>query len=227
MSRHASIWIHETLAVAGKEWRCELRTRYALNTVGLFAFSTLVMVSMALGPIGTSSDGLNTLAVILWLILLFASSAGLPRSFVQEEELGTAAALRLSARPSALFCGKLLYNLALLGLLELIVVPLYLAMLQMPVSSAPRLLGALAVGGYGLAVASTLIAAMVAQARSRGALFSVLAFPVLLPLLLFAIQLTRSAVLGEPSSSALMQTLLYDGTLTVAALMLFPVVWNP
>lgn len=227
MSRHASIWVRETLAIAGKEWRTELRTRYALNTIGLFAFSTLVVVSLALGPIGTSGDGPNVLAVVLWLILLFASSAGLPRSFVQEEEIGTAAALRLTAQPSCLFCGKLLYNLALLGLLELIVVPLYLAMLQVPVSSVPKLLGALAVGGYGLAVGSTLIAAMVAQARARGALFSVLAFPVLLPLLLFAIQLTRSAVLGEPGNAALMQTLLYDGTLTVAALMLFPVVWNP
>ena len=51
------------------------------------------------------------LPVLLWIILLFSVAAGLPRTFVQEEETQTAMALRLSATPSALFCGKLLYNL--------------------------------------------------------------------------------------------------------------------
>jgi hypothetical protein len=54
------------------------------------------------------------LPVLLWLILLFAAAAGLPRGFVHEEETHTATALRLAARPSAVFAGKLLYNLTLL-----------------------------------------------------------------------------------------------------------------
>jgi ABC-type transport system involved in cytochrome c biogenesis permease component len=55
----------------------------------------------------------------------------------------------------------------------------------------------------------------------------VLAFPILLPLLIFAVQLTRLAVAGEPPGDALAVLLLYDGSVTVACYMLFPVIWNP
>jgi heme exporter protein B len=223
-----SNWLAEALAVFVKDWRCELRTRYALNTIVLFALSTLVIVSLALGPLGTRpGERAAVLPVVLWLILLFAAAAGLPRGFAHEEETHTATALRLTATPSALFCGKLLYSLTLLAALEVLVVPLFLAMVQLDVDHPGRLAAALLAGGYGLAAGSTLVAAIVAQARGKAALFAVLAFPVLVPLLLLAVALTRAAVGGDPAEGALRQLLLYDGSVTVAGLMLVPAVWNP
>ncbi len=227
MSHRISSWTAEAVAIFAKEWRLELRTRYALNTVGLFAITTLVVVSISLGPVGASEEARQFLPVLLWLILLFAASAGLPRTFVHEEEIGTAIALRLSARPSSLFCGKALYNLTLIFALELLITPLFVAMLQMPVVSPVELLLTLLLGGYGLAIGSTVIAAMVAQARAQATLFAVVAFPILLPLLWFAVRATVGAVLDEPAGPILTLILLFDGTLTVAGLMLFPAIWNP
>lgn len=228
MSRPGSSWVAEAAAVFLKEWRCELRTRYALNTIALFAVTTLVVVSISLGPVGTAPGERRTvLPVLLWLILLFAAAAGLPRSFVHEEETHTATALRLAATPSALFCGKLAYSLTLLAAIELLVTPLFLAMVQLPVTSPGTLAATLAVGGYGMAAGSTLVAAIVGQARGKGTLFAVLSFPILLPLLLLVIEVTRSAVGGDPSEGVLRQLLLYDGSVTVASLLLFPAVWNP
>jgi heme exporter protein B len=221
-------WLAQAVAVFVKDWRCEYRTRYALNTLGLFAFTTLVVVSTVLGPLGNLVEvAVAVLPVILWLIVLFAVTAGLPRIFVAEEETHTATALRLAATPSALFAGKLLYGLTVVFLLEALVAPLFLVLLQLQVLRPWLLVAALAAGGYALAVGSTLVAAMVAQARSRGALFAVLLMPVLVPGLFFAVQLTRVAVAGEPPGEELQALLLYDATLTVAGLMLFPVVWNP
>ena len=228
MWQDTSTWAAEALAVFAKEWRCEFRTRYALNTLGLFAFTTLVVVSVSLGPLGVSvSQGTAVLPVLLWMILLFSAAAGLPRAFVQEEETQTATALRLAATPSALFCGKLLYGMTLTLALEALVTPVFVAMTSLDVKSPGLLVAVLAAGGYGLAAGSTLVAAIIAQARSKGTLFSVLAFPVLLPLLLIAVELTRHAVAGDPADVALLQLLLYDGSVTVAGFMLFPVVWNP
>jgi heme exporter protein B len=228
MWRDASNWAAEALAVFAKEWRCEFRTRYALNTLGLFAFTTLVVVSVSLGPLGVSvSQGTAVLPVLLWVILLFSAAAGLPRAFVQEEETQTATALRLAATPSALFCGKLLYGLTLTLALEALVTPVYVAMTSLDVKSPGLLAAVLAAGGFGLAAGSTLVAAIIAQARAKGTLFSVLAFPVLLPLLLIAVDLSRHAVAGDPADVALLQLLLYDASVTVAGFMLFPVVWNP
>jgi heme exporter protein B len=231
MWRQASIWAAEAAAVFAKEWRCELRTRYALNTLALFAVNTLVVVSASLGPLGAAGGGPGrvneALPVLLWLILLFAAAAGLPRSFVHEEETGTATALRLAATPSALFSGKLAYAVTLLAALEALVAPLYLVVMNLDVARPGLLLATLAAGGFGLAAGSTLVAAIIAQARGRGTLFAVLSFPVLLPLLLLAVELTRGAFAGTPPGVALTQLLLYDGAVTTAGLMLFPVVWNP
>lgn len=221
-------WAAEALAVFVKEWRCEFRTRYSLNTLALFAFTTLVVVSISLGPAGVSmAQGTSVLPVLLWVILLFSVAAGLPRAYVQEEETQTATALRLAATPSALFCGKLLYGLTLVFALEALLTPVYVAMTSMSVRSPGLLVAVLAAGGYGLATGSSLVAAIIAQARSKGTLFAVLSFPILLPLLLLAVELTRRAAAGDPAGVALPQLLLYDGSVTIAGLMLFPVVWNP
>jgi len=214
--------------VFAKEWRCELRTKVALNTLGLFAVTTLVVAGVSLGPLGVSkAQGSALLPVLLWLILLFSVAAGLPRAFVQEEESQTATALRLSATPSALFCGKLLYSLTLVDGLEALITPLYVTIMNLQVAKPGLLVVSLAAGGYGLAVGSTLIAAIIAQARSKGTLFSVLSFPILLPLLILVIELTRNAVVGDPAGMALAQLLLYDASVSIFGLMLFPVVWNP
>lgn len=228
MSHDTSSWLVEALAVFAKEWRCELRTRYALNTLGLFAVTTLVVMSISLGPLGVATvERTTVLPVLLWILLLFAVAAGLPRAFVHEEESHTAIALRLAARPSSLFCGKLAYSFSVVLALELIVTPLFSTLMQLRVESPGLLVLALVAGGFGLAAGGTLVASIIAQARGSAALFSVLALPVLLPLLVLAIELTRSAVSGDPAPVASRQLLLYDGSVTVAGLLLFPAVWNP
>jgi heme exporter protein B len=221
-------WASEAVAVFVKDWHAELRSRHALHTVLLFAVTTLVTLTLALGPLGVSSgERLAVLPALLWVILLFAAAAGLPRGFVQEEETHTATALRLAATPSALFCGKALYSVTLLLALEVILVPLYVGMMQLPVASFGLLIAALAAGGLGLALASTLLAAIVAQAQGRGALYPILGFPVLIPLLLLSVELTRGAVAGSAAEGVLANLLLYDASMAVAGLMLFPLVWNP
>lgn len=228
MSRAASTWVAEAVAVLVKDWRCELRTRYAFNTVLLFAVTTLVVVSVALGPLGTDAPARATvLPMLLWLILLFAAAAGLPRVFGGEEEKQTATALRLAATPSALFTGKLAYSLTLFLVIEAVTAPLFLALMQLPVARPLLFVAALVGGGFGLAAGSTLVAAIVGQARGQGTLFAVLSFPVLLPLMLLAIEVTRVAVTGVGDVGFLPQLLLYDASVTVAGLMLFPAIWNP
>ena len=134
---------------------------------------------------------------------------------------------RLSATPSALYAGKLLYTISLLAGLELLVAPLFLAAIQLDVVRMAPFLLALALGGFGLAAASTLVAAIAAQGEGRTTLFSVLALPILVPLVLLAVTVTRAAF--DPTAALepfLMQLVLYDSSVVVAGFMLFPAVWN-
>ena len=186
------------VAVARKDIQIELRTRYALNSMLLFAGTTAVLVSFRLGPLGLSRDprAVSTLAVLLWVAVFFAALNGLARTFVREEEMRTAPLLRLTTHPLAIYGGKLLVNVALLLILEAVVTLLFLGLMNVSIAQPDLLLTVLLGGGIGLAGATTIIAALVAKAEGRSALFTILAFPLLLPLLIVAVEITEVAFAG-------------------------------
>ena len=224
-----SRWLAEAAAVFLKDLRAELRTRVALSTLGLFALTTLAAVSYTIGPYRIAAgDRPFLLAALLWIVIFFAAMAGLDRSFVKEEEGHTAPLLRLSAAPLAVWAGKLLYNAALLYVLMAALVPLYCGLMGLSVASPGALVAVLGVGGYALAVTTTMVAAIIARAMTRGALFPVLSIPLLLPLLILAIEGTRAA--AEGSTDVVLATLRavgsFGGMMTVLSLLLFPVVWH-
>jgi heme exporter protein B len=218
-------------AVAKKDVRIELRTRYALNAMLLFAVTTAVMVSFRLGPLGVSRDSraVSTVAVLLWVAIFFAAMNGLSRTFVREEETRTVALLRLSTPPLAVYLGKLLVNLGLLALLETLVTLLFVGLMNVRIGQPGLFALTLALGGLGLAGATTIIAALVAKADGRNALFTILAFPLLLPLLVIAVEVTEIAVAGGGWPSALggLRVLAaYALAQTVASLLLFELTWE-
>jgi heme exporter protein B len=162
--------------------------------------------------------------------VLFAAFTGLARAFVQEEEARTAAALRLAAPPIAVYLGKLLFNLALLLLLDLLVAALFVVLLHLRIGNLGLFAALLLGGSLGLVAATTLIAAIIARASVKGALFAVLSFPLLVPLLVVAIQGTSLALDGagwDKGVAPLQVLLAYTVALFVASLFLFGSVWEP
>jgi heme exporter protein B len=222
-------WLAEALAVAAKDLRTEFRTRVALNSLGLFALTVLAAVSYTVGPYRIAEgDRPFLLAVLLWIVVFFAALAGLDRSFVKEEESHTAPLLRLAASPGAVWFGKLLFNLVLIYALMAILVPLYCILMGYRIELIPGFLLILALGGYNLAVVTTIIAAIIARALTRGALFSVLSLPLLLPLMIFLIQGTAGAAEGtvETVTNTIRAVLSMGGIMTIVSGALFPVVWS-
>jgi len=218
-------WLLGTWAVFRKDLRIELRTRYALNTLLLFVLGALLLVLFAVGPQPLSA---RVQSALLWIVMLFAASIGLGRSFVAEEERGTALLLRLNTRPSMVFAGKLLFNLLLIGALTVLAVGTFLFLLDVTVRT-PGLLGTtLGLGAVGLAGATTLLAALVARAARRGPLLPVLLLPLLVPLLVSGTRATRTAITGGTwldAQDALLTLLGFAGATTSAAVVLFDYVW--
>lgn len=231
VGRRASLW-QAALAVARKDLRIEVRTRYALNSMLLFAATTALLVSFRLGPLGLSRDSraTATLAVLLWVAIFFAALNGLARAFVREEETRTVALLRLTTPPLAVYFGKLLVNLGLLALLEAITTLLFIGLMNIQVAYPGLLLAVLGVGGVGLAGATTIIAALVARADGKSALFTVLAFPLLLPLLVIAVETTELALATSGGWAdawpGLRLLVAYACVQFAASLVLFELVWE-
>jgi heme exporter protein B len=225
-----SRWVAEVGAVFLKDARTEYRTRAAVNAILLFALTTLMTVSLSLTTLGLPPIvRARLLAALLWIVLFFSAMSGLPRVFVKEEDGRTVMALRLTARPQAIFVGKLLFNVALLLAVTVVVVPLYLILLEPEVRDGGGFIAVLILGMGGLAGAATLLAALVAKTGNRGSLFVVLAFPVLLPLLVCAIN-GSVAAFGAGGQvelrSNLVGLLAYLGAMVTASVMLFDYVWE-
>jgi len=225
-----STLLSECLAVLGKEFTAELRSRVALNAIGLFAVTTLVLVAYQIGPYKIAEqDRPHVLAALLWIILFFAATSGLSRVFVKEEDSHTAKTLRLAARPAAVFAGKYLFNLILLVALDAVIVPLYCALMGYAVSGVAGLVLVLASGAVALAATTTIVAAIIARASGSSTLFAILTMPLVLPLLVILIQGTRAAAgSGEVGVvlPALRGIVSLAGVTLITSVYLFPVVWH-
>jgi heme exporter protein B len=226
-------WWDEARAVFIKDVRSELRTRAALATILLFAVVTLVLVALTVPTRGAQlvQAGVDTaarhflLSALLWVILFFSAMAGLPRTFVKEEELRTAAILRLTARPGAVLAGKLLFNAALILLVVAALLPLFLIFFTPQVADWPLVLGHVVAGSLAMAGSATILGAIVARAGGKTYLMLPLAFPILLPVLYFAVNGTASAM-GGNEGNQLVPLVSYTVAMVTLSAMLFEKVWT-
>jgi heme exporter protein B len=226
----ASTLLSEILAVLAKELTAELRSRVALNAIGLFGLTTLIAVAYQIGPYQIQEqDRPHLLSALLWIILFFAATSGLSRVFVKEEDAHTAKTLRLAARPLAVLGGKYLFNLLLLLALYALIVPLYCALMGYAVRGVGGLLLVLVAGAVALAATTTIVAAIIARASGSTTLFAILSVPLVLPLLVMLIQGTRAAAASSELAvvlPALQGVVSLGGAVMIVSVYLFPVVWH-
>jgi len=223
---HGSV-LDAVLAIALKDATAELRRRTAVVAVLFFAATALALVSFAIGPFGLPPDDRPPVqAALLWIILFFAAATGLPRAFAHEEETGTALALRKTLPAGRVLAGKALFNFVLFLAIAAVTVPGFAVLLEARAGSAAGLAATVLAGGYGLAVVSTFLSALSARAGQRHVLFVLIAFPLLSPLLLTAIQATLEALRGGFPGTPLRVLIAYDGAASCGAYLLASVAWE-
>lgn len=214
------------ITIFAKDFKQEVRSKAAINSILLFSIVTLTAVSFSIGNISVDK---NILAALLWIIILFASMSGFSHVFLKEEESHTADTLKLLANPTEIYLGKFVFNLVLLFLVDLVVIPLYVAVFNFEIQNILLFLVTIIFGSIGLSAGGTIVAAIIAKASSRGALFSVLAFPILLPVLVTGISATKVAFKNGESVifiSEVQAIMAYCIIIITASLMLFEYIWN-
>lgn len=215
----------KAFAVFAKDIRVELRTRYAVNAIFMFAITTLTVVSLS---VGQASLPPKLLAALFWIIIFFSAMSGLAHTFVREEEAGTSLALKLRADPTAVYLGKLFFNLLLLSMMTIIVTPLFFIFTDAPMGNVAALLIILILGVIDLCAATTLVAAIIARVAAKGALLAVLSFPILVLVILLLVSSTSEAIDNQPVGEIftyLQGLLAYGVVMITASLLLFRFVW--
>ena len=181
-----------------KEVRAEFRARELLNTTFVFALVVVVMFSFAFDH--TAAESRRFGPGLLWIALLFAGSLMLQPSFAREHSNDTLDALCLApVSPFAILLGKILANVIFLGACEVLLLPMFAVFYNVAlVPVLGRLVFVLWLGTFGLAVTGTVFSAVAAQARMRELLLPLLLLPVLVPLLLAAVEATAGLLSDTP-----------------------------
>ncbi|MCX7875290.1 MAG: heme exporter protein CcmB [Melioribacteraceae bacterium] len=210
-----------------KDWQSELRTRYAINALSMFI---LVTISVILFSIGSEKITEYLTGGLLWVVIFFSAMSGLSRAFVSEEERGTTLTLQLIASPSTIFSGKLLFNIVLVFLMNIAITILFSILFDsFIIKNIELFLIAFLFGNIGIAISSTIIAAIISKASSKGTLYPVLSFPILLPLILTLLELTKFSMDGnsiEKSFVEIAVLISYDVIMLTASYLLFDFIWK-
>jgi heme exporter protein CcmB len=186
-----TVWL-----VTRKDLLIEFRSREILFTTLFFAVSCVLVFAFGFVREGRPLE--DAAAGILWIAIAFSGTLALGRAFERERQSETLRALMMSPidRP-ALYLGKLVGVLILLGAVEVLVVPMVGLMFQADFFAHPLvMIGLLVTGTIGFAAVGTLFAAMLVRARSRDVLLPVLLYPITIPVI----------IAGVRGTAALLQT---------------------
>jgi heme exporter protein B len=195
-------FIRQVLVIMAKDLRAELRTKEAVNASLSFALVVLLLFSFAFDPSEETTREIS--GGLLWIVFAFAGTLLLNRSFARELNNDCLDAL-ISAPISgaALFLGKALANYVLVLAVELIALPLFGVFYNVRwTSQFWQLMMVIFLATWGMTVTGTIFSALTVNIRLREVMLPILNFPILIPALLGAMQLTSSLVAGNPITAA-------------------------
>jgi heme exporter protein B len=190
----------------------------------------LVTISVILFSIGQENISEYLTGGLLWVVIFFAAMSGLSRAFVSEEERGTNLILQLIATPTTIFNGKLIFNLLLVFCMNIVITFLFIILFNsFTITNVLLFLISFCLGNIGIAVSSTIIAAIISKANAKGTLYPVLSFPILLPLILTLLELTKFSIDGSSVYDSWIEVfvlLSYDVIMLTASYLLFDYIWK-
>ncbi|MCH2021252.1 MAG: heme exporter protein CcmB [Saprospiraceae bacterium] len=217
-------FLKETQYLLLKEVRLELRQKYAISGILLYVISTVFIVYVTLGQ----QIGGAIWAALFWVIVLFASVNAIAKSFVQENPKRQLYYYTL-VNPSSVIFAKIVYNSLLLLSISFLAFGLFAIVVGNPVQDTILFCHTLILGSIGFSIAFTFISAISAKANQNATLMAILSFPVIIPILMTLMRLTKIS-LNLMSDSAYYKDILIliciDIILSSIALILFPYLWR-
>lgn len=188
------------LAVAAKDVKIEWRTKTAFASAIVFAVLVLAVLYFARDP--TAVAALDIAPGALWVTFTFAAMLGLNRAFLLERENRALDGLLLAPiEPSAIFVGKLLGNLAFVGVVEAVSLPLFILFYDLPIwRQLPALIMVIAMATVAFVAVGTLLSSMVVRTRFAELMLPILLLPFLIPPVVGAVQLTSRILSERPLS---------------------------
>ena len=216
-----------TRATLAKDLRLEWRSKDATNAMLFFALLVVVIFSFAFDP--NAEEARQIAGGLVWVAFLFASSMALNQSWARELRHHVLDGFRVSPAPAnALFLGKALGNFIFVGILEIIIAPLFMVFFNLRVLGNPwQLVLVMFLGTWALVGNGAFFAAMSLRTRNRELMLPLLLFPISIPALLAMVGATSAVLTGSNEPDLGIKFLaVYNVVFTTLALLLFETVLN-
>src|SRR6202048_5287236 len=182
------IFLEQTLAILWKDIRCELRSKQTWMGMGMFALLVLVIFNFAFDLRVDNKAAIAPGA--LWVAFVFASLLGLGRTITAERAKGLMDRLLLCpVDRKAIYLAKLLGNLLFIAVVEIIALPVFAALFDVPLLVG-SLIPIVLLGTLGISTIGTLFSAMAAATQARELLLPLLVFPLIVPVVIGSVRAT-------------------------------------
>jgi heme exporter protein B len=222
---------NQTIHLLKKEIVLEWRSKYAFNGVLLYVVSTVFICYIAfnLNPGFKGTSGYPIVwNVLFWIIILFASVNAIAKSFVQENKARLLYYYSI-ASPQAIILSKTIYNILLMSLLSVLALLVYLLFFNNTIGDPLYYFLTVLLGSISFSTVFTMISAIASKAGNNGTLMAILSFPVIIPVILVLLRLSKNAMDGLQRSSSYgdIGVLLAINVIVIAtSLILFPFLWR-
>ncbi|QJD97988.1 ABC transporter permease [Mucilaginibacter robiniae] len=223
--------LRQTVHLLKKEILLEWRSKYAFNGILLYIVSTVFVCYIAfnLNPGFKDNEGYPLVwNVLFWIIILFASVNAIAKSFLQESR-SRMLYYYIIASPQAVILSKIIYNALLMMLLSILALVVYTLFFSNTVGDMVIYLLAVLTGSFTFATVFTMVSAIAAKASNNGTLMAILGFPVIIPVILIVVKLSKSAMDGVDRSFTYgnFGVLAAINAIVLAiSLILFPYLWR-
>ena len=217
----------EISGLLGKEIKVELRQKYALNGIMLYLAGTIFICYLSFNP-QTAQLHPITWNALFWIILLFSAVSAVAKSFLHESS-GQMTYYYTIASGQSIIAAKIIYYSFLLICLGLLGFVLYGLVLGNPVQNPGLFILNIVLGSIGMATILSLASSIAAKAQNNQSLHAILGLPLLIPVLLMSIKISKNAVDGLAWSSSydeLAVILSIDAIVCALAIILFPYLWR-
>ncbi len=215
--------MQQFLVLLRHEVLLEWRQRNALGGILLYVVSTVFVAYMTFKVV----PSLSWIA-LYWVMLLFAATNAVAKSFMQLAP-GRMLYYYSLVPPTRFLLAKMVYNALLLSIIQLLTAAIMSVLVGNPVADMGWFLLTGWIGVLGISVMLTLVSAIAQKASNQSTLMAVLSFPVVIPVLVLVIRMSKQALDGLDRSlgySWLFNLAAIDVLVIAVAVLLFPYLWK-
>lgn len=208
-----------------KDLLLEWRTKQTFSSMLIFAIMVVVVFAFAFQP--TKDLTQAVFPGMIWVAFTFAGMLGLNRAFVLERQQDCLMGLMLAPLDrAAIYFGKVMGTLFLMGVTEIIALPLFFVFFDYRLQgSLGLLLLVVFLGTLGFATVGTFLAAVAANSRTSEMLLPLILFPIIVPILIASVKATGIILTGTGLENELATWLrlliVYDLVFLMVPFMLF------